>query len=73
MMTLDQDDLIGPPTEPDLGPPLPGKSYGKVPTITPGGEVATTVTNASADAKPDDAQARALHRAIHAKRNPWSY
>lgn len=65
MSTLYDDGLVGPPTEPIVGPPIPGDSFGKVPKIVPDDIPQKVVT-------PEDAKSRALHRAIHnINRGPW--
>lgn len=64
-LTLLNEDLVRPPTPPDVGPPIPGKRIGTVPTIIPDDPPAKVAPVA-------DAQARALHRAIHnANHGPW--
>lgn len=56
------DDLVGPPTSPDLGPPIPGKQMGNVTTI--GTDEPSKITTKPIDPT-TEAEARALHRAIH--------
>lgn len=69
-MTINSDDdIVGPPTEPEVGPPIPGKSIGAAPTISPDDAAAMTPSGNPESAA--DGKAKALHRAIHAIGKPW--
>jgi hypothetical protein len=58
-MSSQQDDgLVGPPTKPVVGPPIPHERIGNVPQITPDDVEAKTET-------PEDAKSRAITEAIN--------
>jgi len=59
------DDLIGPPTGPEVGSPIPDKIFGNVPKIVPDDPPHKVDT-------PSEAEARVIHRALRAMdRGPW--
>jgi hypothetical protein len=68
-MTLNDDDYLGPPTGPVVGPPIPGKSIGQVPIISPG-DVPPRISPEQPLSQ-SDSRARALWRAIHVSSGPW--
>ena len=63
-LMLTDDDLVGPPTGPFVGPPIPGERFGTVPSITPDEKPAKI------DPKME-AKARALDRAIQNVGRGW--
>jgi hypothetical protein len=69
MTSHDDDQYIGPPTGPVVGPPIPGKSFGQVPIILPD-HVPPRITPEQPLSQ-SEAKARALWRAIHVTTGPW--
>jgi hypothetical protein len=68
MIIGDQDDhYVGPPTDPDVGPPIPGKKIGNVEAIVPDDIPVKVVT------PEEEAKARALQRALrkNGDRGSW--
>ena len=73
MLIPNQDDgFVDAPTEPEVGPPIPGKQIGAAPQIAPDGIQKVVTANQKVPTAEEELKARALHRAIQiGNHSPW--